>query len=1157
MLHAERPAFLPIDRRHALAAGTELPDRAHGAVLFADIAGFTTLSRQLTEVLGLRGGVDRLSVVLEDVYGALVAEVHEAGGSVLGFSGDAITCWFDDAPGALEVATPPSGPRRAVACAHRLIEALEALPSVRVGDDRVPLGIKVAVASGPVVRLVVGDPDLGLVDLVGGDPVSRVADLEHAAGLGEVVVDPATLAAVGGSADAPRSEARPTPSGPGHLLEPGPPTTVTPWVPLSPDAVDPAVAEAFVAASLRGRLGDLTTELRPTVSLFLQFTPLALDAPDGAETLDALVRWVQAVLAPLDGTLLQVTIGDKSGYLYAAFGTPHAHEDIAARAAGAALTLRDLPEHLAAAGPVRIGLAEGMARTGVYGSDASLTFGALGDGTNLAARLMSLADPGTVLMARTAATACGAGFRTTAHDPVAAKGFAEVVPVVVLESRLAYLAPEISHRRQLVGREVELATLVDRLGLVVSGGAGIVAVAGDAGMGKSHLVAEAKRRLGDVHDVTWVAARADERTAGPLAPFAEALGDLTYQGLATEAVARRDLFDAAIDNLIAECRAADAGAGAADRLEEGRSFLGSLLGLSWEGSRFELHDDRTRLDRILVAMVDLLVAMSATRPVVVHVADAQWLDEVSWRLLAAIGEAGTTGRLVLLLDERTEAGRPPIAGEVLAGATIIELRPLTTAGVAALVAALLGGEPDEAFVAEIDERTEGAPLFVEQLLGDLLDRGAIEVGSDGRLRIDPSVGRQLPVNLSTLLVSRLDRLDPASLDVVQRAAILGRTFELDALGGIVGPEVDLIGALRDAERSGICEEDPAVAGRWSFRHALLREVAYETQTEERRRDAHGAALSALESVGSHPTVLAHHAERAGEHRVAMGHLASAATAARRMSAPSAAVEHLERAVDLARLVGGAAEERGLLLGDLGKACSAAGRHHQASTAYGEALDVVAEPTDRLGLLVGLGDALARCGDLESATAAYEEGIAVLQVAPDASAASRLYAGLALVAVEAGDLAAAADLAEVSEELLSHEEDPSARARAAHRRAVIALRRGLVEEAAAHVEVEQAAADASGRPEDAAAASLMAGRLLVAAGRLDEASEVLEAACDGFERCGDEHGLARALDELGAVLHRRGRRSDSEACVERAAALLAGIALVDGQLFGTLWRSGAW
>ena len=144
MLHAGRPAFLPIDRRHALAAGTELPDRAHGAVLFADIAGFTTLSRQLTEVLGLRGGVDRLSVVLEDVYGALVAEVHEAGGSVLGFSGDAITCWFDDAPGALEVATPPSGPRRAVACAHRLIEALEALPSVRVGDDRVPLGIKVS-----------------------------------------------------------------------------------------------------------------------------------------------------------------------------------------------------------------------------------------------------------------------------------------------------------------------------------------------------------------------------------------------------------------------------------------------------------------------------------------------------------------------------------------------------------------------------------------------------------------------------------------------------------------------------------------------------------------------------------------------------------------------------------------------------------------------------------------------------------------------------------------------------------------------------------------------------------------------------------------------------------------------------------------------------
>jgi class 3 adenylate cyclase len=87
-----RPAYLPIDRRHALVVGESLPPRAHGAALFADIAGFTRLSRELSETYGARGGVDLLSEVLEAVYAVVVAEIHDHGGTVIGFSGDAVTC---------------------------------------------------------------------------------------------------------------------------------------------------------------------------------------------------------------------------------------------------------------------------------------------------------------------------------------------------------------------------------------------------------------------------------------------------------------------------------------------------------------------------------------------------------------------------------------------------------------------------------------------------------------------------------------------------------------------------------------------------------------------------------------------------------------------------------------------------------------------------------------------------------------------------------------------------------------------------------------------------------------------------------------------------------------------------------------------------------
>ena len=182
-------AYIPEDRRHALAHGGQLPAYTVGAALFADISGFTPLTEALRLALGPRQGSEALSDQLNRTYTALIAQVNAYRGSVLGFAGDAITCWFDAAAG-------PAAPR-AVACAVALQHTMAAGDRISLPDGSLTmLALKVAVVCGPARRMIVGDPAIQILDLLGGMTLARVAVAEHHATAGEIVLDAAAIAAV-------------------------------------------------------------------------------------------------------------------------------------------------------------------------------------------------------------------------------------------------------------------------------------------------------------------------------------------------------------------------------------------------------------------------------------------------------------------------------------------------------------------------------------------------------------------------------------------------------------------------------------------------------------------------------------------------------------------------------------------------------------------------------------------------------------------------------------------------------------------------------------------------------------------------------------------------------------------------------------------------
>src|SRR3954452_7008979 len=184
----DRPeAYIARDRRWSLASGNAMRDRVQGAALFADISGFTPLTEALANELGPQRGAEELTANIGRVFHAVIDELDRRGGEVIYFSGDAITCWVDGDDGA-----------RATAATIAMREAMVQVGLIRTpGGSEVQLGMKVAVAVGDARRFVVGDPDIQLIDVLAGRLIDDLADAEHYAEKGDIVLDRSAVQALG------------------------------------------------------------------------------------------------------------------------------------------------------------------------------------------------------------------------------------------------------------------------------------------------------------------------------------------------------------------------------------------------------------------------------------------------------------------------------------------------------------------------------------------------------------------------------------------------------------------------------------------------------------------------------------------------------------------------------------------------------------------------------------------------------------------------------------------------------------------------------------------------------------------------------------------------------------------------------------------------
>jgi class 3 adenylate cyclase/predicted ATPase len=575
------------------------------------------------------------------------------------------------------------------------------------------------------------------------------------------------------------------------------------------------------------------------------------------------------------------------------FGYPEAHEDDAERAVQAGLELIAAVTSLKA--PVslqtRVGIATGLVVVGdLIGSGEAQERGIVGETPNLAARLQGIAEPNAVVIAEATRKLLGNLFELQDRGGQELKGIAHRVRAwTALRPSFAegrFEALHTSGLMPLVGREEELELLLRRWSKAKSGEGQVVLISGEAGIGKSRLTAELLERLAGEPHTRLRHFCSPQHTDSALHPiisqFERAAGFVHDETPHTKLNKLNTLLE----------RSATSAPDAA--------LLAAMLSLPNDGRYPSLElPPPERRQRTLFALISQVVAFSGQNPVLMIFEDTHWADPTSLELLNHVVNRIPSLRVLLIVTFRSEF-EPPWIG--LPHVTALTLNRLAEREVGAMIDNVIGNKVLPGNIRQdIIERTDGIPLFVEEMTKAVLEAG----GEGAAMQIAaavPSPAVAVPASLHASLMARLDRLGPAK-DVAQIGAAIGRDFSHALLAAVVRkPEVELKSAIDRIIAAGLLfRQGTSPHSTYLFKHALVQDAAYGTLLREPRRALHARIAETLESqfleiAENRPEIVARHCTEAGQIEKAAAYWGKAGLRSLDRSALVEASEQLARAI---------------------------------------------------------------------------------------------------------------------------------------------------------------------------------------------------------------------------------------------------------------------
>jgi predicted ATPase/class 3 adenylate cyclase len=700
------------------------------------------------------------------------------------------------------------------------------------------------------------------------------------------------------------------------------------------------------------------------------------DPEDVTEIVGAAVSKMVEAVESFGGTVKDLA-GD--GVL-ALFGAPESHEDDAERAVLTGMRIvDDVRVHAAeverskrvSGFGVRVGIETGLVVLGPVGGGSRIEYGATGDALNVAARIQGSAEPFTVLVGPATHALTEHLFLWSQARPLSLKGKSEPVEGFTVEGvrtdRRTRRGSEAGSA-PVLGRPEELRAIEAFCRGAEPGAGSVLFITGEAGLGKTRLLNEAKRTSWPSGNM-WL--------EGLCASYGKAIPYLPFRGILRGWLEADQLTDdeAALEKLSILSKGV-----LLDRTEELLPHLAVTAGLRLEtsqGTELQTLSPEARQYRTTEAIRQLIAGLSDERAVIVAIEDLHWADPSSLQLLGDLLPLAERSSVRFVFTLRPEANgdldelrRAAGAGE---GAQEIQLRALTDEADRQILRALVG---EAALPADLEARildaSEGNPLYLEEFARSLIDRGSLLSTPQGwRFEGDSSI--EVPPTLERLVISRIDRLPPEARDLVGTAAVLGTGFTRELIAAVAS--VDPTPAIEQLKAGALLVEEPSDVFR--FRHALIREASYTNLLKRTRREIHAQAAAALETIygaalESDLPLIAHHYREAGELEPALRYFELAADASRRLYAVAEAVEQLTAAIEIAGSIG--SQRRPKLLHDRGMVRGQSGAVSEARQDLEDAISLARETGDRRLEI----ESTNELGFLLAGAVSYDEALPLLE-----------------------------------------------------------------------------------------------------------------------------------------------------------------------------------
>ncbi len=699
--------------------------------------------------------------------------------------------------------------------------------------------------------------------------------------------------------------------------------------------------------------GDMQGERRIITMLFcdVKGSTAAAEQLDPEEWTEIINGAFERMIRPIyqyEG-LVPRLMGDA---ILAFFGAPVAHEDDPQRAVLAGLQIQqdiapyaeEVRKRYGVNFALRVGINTGLVVVGGVGSDLRMEYTAIGDAINLAARMEQTAAPGTVQLSEETYQLVAPFFEVEALGGIEVKGKTEPVNayrVVSVKQMPGQVRGLQGLSSPLVGREAELSALAARLSALGAGEGGVVTILGEAGLGKSSLLAAARERT-DSGSVSWLGAQA--------LSYARSISYFSWRQVIRASIGARE------SELPAGVRAKLRSTCVRYGLPGGEvPFLEAILAVESQASLEQVASVQgdALLQRITASARSYLSAAARETPLALAFDDLHWMDEASLTLLDNLVDLVEEKPVLFLCLARPEKDSPAweftrrVQRDLPACSRSIELFPFSGETTNALLVNLLGRRDlPQSLYDQIAARAEGNPFFVEEIIRSLIETGQI-VRENGEWRAAGAMARMsLPKTLSGVLSARIDRLPEGAKQILHFASVLGRSFDLETLSAMVTGENGLAAQVQNLEQAGLVQKGANQAGtEYTFRHGLIQEAAYNSILLKRRRALHLGVGEFLEGkyaerLAEFAPVLAHHFYAARDSR-SLQYDTLAGEKAAGLYANAEAATHFTRALEVARREEAPSGQISYLFTQLGSALELSGRHTEALENY-EAMQAFGE-----------------------------------------------------------------------------------------------------------------------------------------------------------------------------------------------------------------------